>query len=254
MKRLVLMVAFVATVFTAQAWTGLLNKASYIIAKKYMTPQARAEYDRIWAFHKNMELKWTLDKDARAILNADLQSVTTDEKDIVVRLEKAIDVIRNRANYSEQEQFVALYEIKHLIVELHTMSRIGIEGKEYSFHDFEFTWTAGKEGSKKYEKRGRVTWHKLWSSNFCYWHQAWSSEYYAYDIDLRFKKLHEAAMQGNVRDWAHQIGLRAKPLYEWAKPDMILTNEPRLNLEDLHLEMVGTAGYRLAAIMNTITK
>ena len=65
MKRLVLMVAFVATIFTAQAWTGLLNKASYIIAKKYMTPQARAEYDRIWAYHKNMELKWTLDKDSK---------------------------------------------------------------------------------------------------------------------------------------------------------------------------------------------
>jgi hypothetical protein len=35
---------------------------------------------------------------------------------------------------------------------------------------------------------------------------------------------------------------------------MVLSNEPRLNLEDLHLEMVGTAGYRLAAIMNTIVK
>ena len=254
MKRLVLMVAFVATIFSAQAWTGLLNKASYIIAKKYMTPLALAEYDRIWAQHKSIEMKWTLDKEARAMLNADLQSVATDEKDIVVRIEKAIEVLRNRANYSDKEQFVALFELKHLIVELHTMSRIGIEVEPYSQHDFEFTWTAGKEGSKKYEKRGKMTWSKLWSSNFCYWHQAWSSEYYAYDIDLRFGKLREEAMKGDVRNWAHQIGLRAKPLYEWAKPDMVLSNEPRLNLEDLHLEMVGTAGYRLAAIMNTIVK
>ncbi len=254
MKRLVLMVAFVATIFSAQAWTGLLNKASYIIAKKYMTPQALAEYDRIWAQHKSVEMKWTLDKEARAMLNADLQSVATDEKDIVVRIEKAIEVLRNRANYSDKEQFVALFELKHLIVELHTMSRIGIEGEPYSQHDFEFTWTAGKEGSKKYEKRGKMTWSKLWSSNFCYWHQAWSSEYYAYDIDLRFGKLREEAMKGDVRNWTHQIGLRAKPLYEWAKPDMVLSNEPRLNLEDVHLEMVGTAGYRLAAIMNTIVK
>ena len=254
MKRLVLMVAFVATIFSAQAWTGLLNKASYIIAKKYMTPQALAEYDRIWAQHKSVEMKWTLDKEARAMLNGDLQSVATEEKDIVVRIEKAIEVLRNRANYSDKEQFVALFELKHLIVELHTMSRIGIEGEPYSQHDFEFTWTAGKEGSKKYEKRGKMTWSKLWSSNFCYWHQAWSSEYYAYDIDLRFGKLREEAMKGNVREWAHLVGLRAKPLYEWAKPDMVLSNEPRLNLEDLHLEMVGTAGYRLAAIMNTIVK
>ena len=254
MKRLVLMIAFVATIFSAQAWTGLLNKASYIIAKKYMTPQALAEYNRIWAQHKTYDMKWTLDKEVRAMLNADLQSVTTDEKDIVVRLEKAIDVLRNRANHSEQEQFVALFELKHLIIDLHTMSRIGIEGEEHSQHDFRFTWTAGKEGSKKYEKRGTMGWHQLWNNNFCYWHQAWSSEYYAYDIDLRFGKLREEAMKGNVREWAHLVGLRAKPLYEWAEPDMILTNEPRLNLEDLHLEMVGTAAYRLAAIMNTIVK
>ena len=254
MKRIVLMIAFVATVLSAQAWTGLLDKASYIIAKKYMTEQALAEYNRIWALNGKFEYKWTLDKEAKAAVNADLQSVATDEKDIVVRLEKAIDLLCNRANHSEQEQYVALYTIKKLIVELHTISRIAIEGVEHSHHDFEFIWTAGKEGSKKHEKRGKLTWYKLWGANFCYWHQAWSSEYYAYDIDLRFKKLSEEAMKGNVRDWAHQMSVVAKPMYEWAKPNMILSNEPRLELEDLHLEMVGRAGYRLAAIMNTIVK
>jgi hypothetical protein len=43
-------------------------------------------------------------------------------------------------------------------------------------------------------------------------------------------------------------------MYEWAMPDMVLAHKPRLILEDLHLEMVGRAGYRLAAIMNTIVK
>lgn len=254
MKRIVLSIAFVATMLSAQAWTGLVNKASYIIAKKYMSEQAIAEYNRIWAFNKSVEYKWSLEKEAKAALNTDLQSVTTDEKDIVVRLEKAVDVLRNSANHSEREQFIALETVKRLIVELHTVSRIAIEGVEHSQHDFQFTWTAGKEGSKKHEKRGRVGWQQLWSNNFCYWHQAWSSEYYAYDIDLRFGKLREEAMKGNVRDWAHQMGAVAKPMYEWAKPDMVLRHEPRLNLEDLHLEMVGRAGYRLAAIMNSIVK
>jgi hypothetical protein len=35
---------------------------------------------------------------------------------------------------------------------------------------------------------------------------------------------------------------------------MLLRNEPRLNLEDIHLEMVARAAYRLAAIMNSIIK
>lgn len=254
MKRIVLMIAFVATIFSTQAWTGVVDNASYIIAKKYMTPQALAEYNRVMALKSKVEYKWSLDKEARAALTADLKSVTTSEKDIVVRLEKAVDVLRNSAKHSEREQFEALMTLRKLIVELHTISRIAIDGIAQSQYDFKFTWTAGKEGSKKHEKRGTVSWMQLWSSNFCYWHQAWSSDYYAYDIDLRFGKLREEAMKGDFREWAHQMGVVAKPMYEWAMPDMVLAHKPRLLLEDLHLEMVGRAGYRLAAIMNTIVK
>jgi hypothetical protein len=61
-------------------------------------------------------------------------------------------------------------------------------------------------------------------------------------------------MQGSVRDWAHEMGLRAKPMYEWAKPGMLLRNEPRLNLEDIHLEMVARSAFRLAALLNDTFK
>jgi hypothetical protein len=43
-------------------------------------------------------------------------------------------------------------------------------------------------------------------------------------------------------------------MYEWAKPDMLLRNESRLRLEDIHLEMVARSAYRLAAIMNSVVK
>ena len=186
MKRILFVVAFVATIFTAQAWSNIVDEASYIIAKKYMNEQTLAEYNRISALKQNVDYKWVADKSARATLNAELRSTTTDEKDIVVRLEKAVEVLRNRANHTPSEQYKALVVVQKLIVDLHTISHIAIDGIEQSKADFSFTWTAGKEGSKKHEKRGSLTWHKLWSSNFCFWHQGWSSEYYAYDIDLRF--------------------------------------------------------------------
>ena len=254
MKRIFLAIAFVATIFTAQAWTALVDNASYIIARKYMTKQALAEYDRLASLKESVDYKWVADKTARATLNTDLRSTTTDEKDIVVRLEKAIEVLRNRANHTPREQYEAFVAVKNLVVALHTVSHVAIEGIEDSKADFSFTWTAGKEGSKKYEKRGSLTWHKLWSSNFCYWHQGWSSEYYAYDIDLRFGKQRAALMQGNPRDWAHDMGVLAKPMYEWAEPGMVLKHEPRLNLEDVHLNNVAKAAYRLAHLLNTTLK
>ena len=259
MKRIFLIIAFVATIFSAQAWTGVVNRASYLIAQKYMTEQARAEYKRLWALREVADYKWVADKTAKVALNADLRSTTTDEKDIVVRIEKAIEVLRNSEKHTDTEQFAALETLRRLLVELHTISCIAIEGVEHSQHDFEFTWSGNREGPSpdkrdKYEHRGKLTWHKMWSANFCFWHQGWSSDYYAYDIDLRFGRLREQAMQGSVRDWAHEMGCRAKPMYEWAKPDMLLRNEPRLNLEDVHLEMVARSAYRLAAIMNNIVK
>ena len=168
MKRIFLAIAFVATIFTAQAWTSVVDNASYIIARKYMTKQALAEYNRLLALRQTVDYKWVADDAARATLDAELRSTTTCEGDIVVRLEKAVEVLCNRANHTPGEQYKALVVVQKLIVDLHTISHIAIDGIEQSKADFSFTWTAGKEGSKKHEKRGSLTWHKLWSSNFCF--------------------------------------------------------------------------------------
>ena len=255
MKRIFLVFAFVAATITAQAWSGVVDKASYLIAQKYMTKEALAEYNRILALRETVDYKWVADKSAKVCLDADLCSTTTDERDIVVRIERAVEVLRNRAKHSDSEQYEALITLRKLLVELHTISRIAIEGIEHSQSDFEFTWSGNREGPSpdkrdKYETRGKLTWHKMWSRDFCAWHQGWSSEYYAYDINLRFNKLSHQAMQGTVRDWAHEMGERAKPLYDWVKPGMLMRNEPRLNLEDTHLEMVARTAYRLAALLN----
>lgn len=252
MKRLFLIVALIASVFTAQAWTKVVNGASHLIARKYMTQQAIAEYDRIASL--KVEYKWTPIKNDKVALDANLQAVAADEKDIVVRIEKALDVLRNRKNYSELEQYGALVTLQNLVPNFHNVARISIEGIDHSQQDFEFTWTAGKEGSKKYEKRGTLTWSRFWTNNFCFWHQGWDSEYYAYDIDLRFGKQREHMQQGDLRTWAHEMGEMAKPLYEKWQPGCTMNNEHRLIYEDIHLSNVARAGYRLAVLLNDVLK
>ena len=252
MKRLFLIVASIACVFTAQAWTKVVNGASHLIARKYMTQQAIAEYDRIASL--KVEYKWTPIKNDKVALDANLQAIAADEKDILVRIEKALDVLRNRKNHSELEQYGALVTLQNLVPNLHNIARIGIEGIDHSQQDFEFTWTAGKEGSKKHEKRGKLTWSRFWTNNFCFWHQGWDSEYYAYDIDLRFGKQREKMQQGDIRSWAHEMGVMAKPLYEKWLPGCTMNNENLLIYEDIHLSNVARAGYRLAVLLNEILK
>ncbi len=259
MKKIFLMVAFMATICSAEAWTGVVERASYILARKHMTKEAAAEYSRILKLRQTVDYKWVADKSAKASLDASLHSTTTCEKDIVVRIEKAIEVLKNRENHTGREQLEALETLRRLMVELHTISRIAIEGVEHSQNDFSFTWSSNREGPSpekrdKYENRGTLTWYKLWGSHICLWHQGWSPEYYAYDLDIRFGRLRDEAMKGSLRDWAHEMGERAKPMYDWAKPDMLLRNESRLRLEDIHLEMVARSAYRLAAVMNSVVK
>lgn len=254
MKKLVLIFALVASIATAKAWTSVVDGASTLIARKYMTSQALAEFDRISSLKETVDYKWVALGNTKAHLTSDLQSTTTCDKDVVVRIEKAVEILRNRANHSATEQYKALVSLQNLIIALHTIPTIAIEGIEQSQQDFEFAWTAGQEGHKTLEKRGRQKWSALWNTEFCTWHRGWSSEYYAYDINLRYGKLKEQAMQGSVRDWAHEMGCCAKPMYEWAKPDMLLRYEPKLNLEELHLEMVARAGFRLAAVVNEVLK
>ena len=98
MKRIFLAIAFVAMFFSAKAWTSLVDNASYIIARKYMSKQALAEYNRLTALRQTVDYKWVADDAARATLDAELRSTTTDEKDIVVRLEKAVEAFR-RASF-----------------------------------------------------------------------------------------------------------------------------------------------------------
>ena len=252
MKRLFLIIASIACVFTAQAWTKIVNGASHLIARKYMTEQAVAEYDRIASL--KVEYKWTPIKNDKVALDANLQAVAADEKNILVRIENALEVLRNRKNHSELEQYGALVTLQNLVPNFHNVARISIEGIDHSQQDFEFTWTAGKEGSKKYEKRGTLTWSRFWTNNFCFWHQGWDSEYYAYDIDLRFGKQREQMQQGDLRTWAHEMGEMAKPLYEKWQPGCTMNNEHRLIYEDIHLSNVARAGYRLAVLLNDVLK
>ena len=97
MKKLVLIFALVASVATTKAWTGVVDGASTLIARKYMTSQALAEFDRISSLKETVDYKWVALGNTKAHLTSDLQSTTTCDKDVVVRIEKAVEILRQLA-------------------------------------------------------------------------------------------------------------------------------------------------------------
>ena len=254
MKRFFLTICLVASLATAHAWNGTLNEAVRLLARKHMTPIAITEYNNIVAMHGSISHRWGLNKNAKVALAADLRSTTDDENDIAVRIEQAAALLRNRSEHSDADVYRALQTVVMLMPELHNFSRVTIDGVEHSHNDFKIFWISGKAGSKRFEKRGTITWHKLWNDLYYGFHSGWTADYYAYDLDIHFKAERKAWMKGTVREWAEAMGKRARPMYEWAKPDYVMNGTQRLNLEEEHLTSLAQAGFRLAALLNDIFK
>lgn len=254
MKRLFLIICLVASIATAHAWNNTLNEAVLLLARKHMSPTAIAEYNNIAALHGSINHGWAKNKTARVALDADLRSTTTSETDIAVRIEQAAELLRKRAEHSDAEVYTALQTIVMLMPDLHNISLVTIEGVEHSHNDFKIFWVSGKVGSKRFEKRGTILWSKLWNNLYYEFHSGWTADYYAYDLNLHFKDEREAWMKGTVREWAKMMGERALPMYEWAKPDYVMSGTQRLDLEEEHLTSLAQAGFRLAALLNNVFK
>ena len=60
--------------------------------------------------------------------------------------------------------------------------------------------------------------------------------------------------KGGLRDWASRNGAIAADLYTRINPSNAVTRVEFLKLEELHFEMMATAGFRLAALLNDTIK
>ena len=252
MKRIFLAIAFVAMFFSAKAWTSLVDNASYIIARKYMSKQALAEYNRLTALRQTVDYKWVADDAARATLDADLRSTTTDEKDVVVRLEKAVEVLRNRKNESDSLVQASLRTAIQLVGDIHNLSNIHIEGNETT-KGFDFTLYAVTKGSSAGEKmtKRKSSWRALWH-NYTNRHDVFSPHYYAADIELSLANKKAEYEKGTPRFWAENVGEDVVRCLEVIYPNALIKTEIEHRYEDINDKCMAKAGYRLAALLNEI--
>ena len=253
MKRIVLVIAFVATIFSAQAWTKVVCDASYLIAEKYMTEAAKAECNRILALKESVDYKWVADKAAKVSLDASLLSTTADEKDIVVRIEKAAEVLRNRANHSEKEQVEAIRALYRCMISLHSFAAIRIEGNELT-KGFMVQLSNGDAAEGAAAKLRKYKWQTLWHRGILIRHYGFTADMYAEELAICHGKDKEAYSVGSIRDWAADTGAEISKQLVGAEPDMVIDKLKLFELETVNDRMMAKAGYRLAALLNEVLK
>ncbi len=263
MKKIIFAVfTLLFAVNSAQAYNAFAHQTIAALAERYLTDKAKQEVTSIlktdmlkastWlnTLRKNPEMAHTKDWHFTT-LNADGKSVTVDENDGVVQLEKAIGVLRNRANESDSLVQASLRTVIHLVADLHCLSHIRIEGIEETKG---FTYVTWNELPGKRSKNGKGSWYKLWESHFSNRYTIFTPQFYADDIDIFANEKKAEYEKGTPRFWVENGGedvVRALAHFNTGEPvPAQVTNSHEYN----HTRCMAKAGYRLAALLNDIFK
>lgn len=263
MKKIFIALALILGVKSAQAWNWVYDQAALLLAFENMTPAAQAEMKKylgedirkqVQTFEQARK-KGNLTESAswRTIsLDMNLKPVVADDNNAIAQLEKAVEVVKNRASKDNEEVELAIRKIIELTIEMHNIGNVYLEEFPYSKEDFEYQHSMGGYGKR--EKFKSRKWKGLWSYGFSVFHSAWSAEMHIRDLKVCHGRYKEQYMAGSIRDWATDMGKLAKPLYEWAMPHCQLSRQAHAEEEERFYAGVARASFRIAALMNEATK
>ena len=262
MKRVLAAFLLTMVVGTTSAFAPFGHQTIAALADKYLTDKAKGEVQTIlnanvvkysvWlnSLRKKENMEHTKDWHF-FVLDANGKSTTTNENDGVVQLEKAIEVLRNRAEHSQESVAMALKTVIHLVGDIHCLSHIHIDGVEAT-KDFEFkNWN---EGEGKESKMWNSKWYNVWERTYINRYTFFTPQYYANDIDIYARDKRAEYEKGTPRFWAENSGedvMRALPHFNTGEP--VPTRVIQLH-EFNHTKCMAKAGYRLAALLNDIFK
>ena len=258
MKRAIILLVSIATILSAQAWSGIGNQATRIFAKQFMTPEAQNENSRIWRLNKKYPTDTSIEKPTdprwgRVSLDADLRSTTTYEGDVVVQMEKAAEVLRNRANHTEKEQIEAMRTVTYNMILLHTFGCVSIEGNDLT-NGFFVQLSLGAAADVNACKMRKYKWQTLWNRAILLRHYGYTADMYAEDLAICHGGDKEAFSVGSIRDWAADVGAELSKQLADAKPNMVVDKMKILELEQVNDRLMAKAGYRLAVLLNDVLK
>ena len=266
MKKIIILVAAsILMVGEALAFNNFGHQSIAALADKYLTDNAKKEVKAIlktdmvkastWlnTLRKKPELAYT--KDWHFVtLDANGKSTTMAESDGVVQLEKAIAVLRDRANQSDSLVQASLLTVIHLVGDMHCISHIHIEGNEPTKGFNYKTWnelTAEGKGfycSKTYDS----SWYKLWENKFAGRYAFFTPQYYGDDIDIFANEKRAEYEKGTPRFWAANVGEDVVRALETFQPGAVVPAQMNERQEPVHTRCMAKAAYRLAALLNEI--
>ena len=262
MKKITLYIVMVALATQAMAFTTFGHQTIASLANKHLNEKTQTEVKAILGTDIVKECVWlnTLRTKPETAYTKDWhiftldrrgKSTTTAENDGTVQLEKAIAILRNRANEDAAVVKDALRTVVHLVADMHCISHVQIEGIEVSKgFNFKLNNTLTGKGYKEWNS----SWSALWQKSFTERNIILSPEYYAADVEIFLGAKKTEYEKGTPRFWVENVGKDVVFGLGVFTPNASISVEDKERMEDIHNKCMAKAGYRLAALLNDIFK
>lgn len=262
MKKILLAVAFVAVAFSASAWNRQQDEAVVIAASKHLTPKAKMVVDGYLGtdYADDLVYIYNLERRKRSPYSTEVHYIHLDDKlqiiagdgdDAVRAIEEALAIIK-KGTGSRHEITNAFRTIICLMCDMHCLSNVRLSNVPHSQSDFDVQVQRTASGPKMKEV-SRVKWSKFWGGYNGH-HKGFFAELWAEEMEVCHGADYAQITKGGLRDWASRNGAIAADLYTRINPTNAVTRVEFLKLEELHFEMMATAGFRLAALLNDTIK
>lgn len=255
MKRfryaIVVLLMFAAT--DAMAWKSEVNKAVLMFAEENLSNKAKREVEKLLNAPLS-SLKFENNGENKTHLNEDGKSVTTDEKDAVVILEKAIATLEDKTAATDVRRR-ALLTIAELTVNIHCPANILID--KHLDEDFTFGRHNSMQIGFRYYAVRKINWQELWQTEYHRTHGGvFSAEMYLYDWQIATKDMAKKYRKEPVapRRWVEQMGARVLQSLKVIYPNALVEMSDVAKMEKINDASMYDAALHLANLLNKTFK
>ena len=262
MRKIILAALLLAATFSVKAWNRAYDKAVLLVASQNYNPKTLRlvqQYVNEDVTKAANHLAWHR-KNGRHLetagwhklhLDANLQPMTQDENDAYVQINKALEILRNRANHDDEVVSFAVHTVMNLVIDMHNLSNVAIENIPLSMGpDFKVGTSKGTANGKP-AKITEYSWSSLWTHRYVTYHGAYSPQMWAKDITIMFGNKKDEFSKGTLKDWAHDIGTYTKDVYGVLEAGNGNFLHPTIQKhEELHMSCLARAAYRISVLLN----
>ena len=246
----VALLVFVAT--DAMAWTADVNKAILMFAENNLSNKAKKEVCEVLGAPLS-SVEFANNGKSKTRLNENVKSVTKDEKDAVVVLEKAIATLENKSASAEERKSALLTAVE-MTVDIHCLANILID--KHLEKDFTFSRHNSMQIGFRYYKVTKTSWQSLWHQAYHKSHGVFSAKMYLYDWQFATKGLAKQYKKEAIapRKWAEESGERVMQTINKLKSDELIEMVEVPKLEEVNNAAMYAAAFRLAGLLNKTLK